>query len=191
MNQQYYEIQLSVWGSFPIEVCTLNYTSRCLIEKYAIAFSSYEKALAVGDSLLENLIIKAEILGELSPYLVPERKVIKLSWKDLANLELKYEVNQDWFTDLCDRHKEHLTVIQMSVIVHHIHNLMGDHNYPLLNKIINLINEDSSIEFIIICLRTTYSVRDKLESWDGCLKQASKYIKDIGENPDSHLQGLL
>ena len=94
------------------------------------------------------------------------------------------DVNEIWFEQLCLNHTKNFSIKEMSSVINSLQTLMREYNYSLLNKVLDLIDENSSVEFVIICLRTTYSVRDKLNSWEKVLKRAVKFI------PKDMLKGL-
>jgi DNA polymerase III delta prime subunit len=104
--------------------------------------------------------------------------------KDLARAKTRInhikenilDLNKLWFEQLRLNHTKNFSIKEMSSIVNCLQTLMREYNYSLLNKVLDIIDENSSVEFVIICLRTTYSIRDKLNSWEKVLNRDVKFI---------------
>lgn len=95
--------------------------------------------------------------------------------------------NVSWLDNF---HKDQpLTIQQMTPVIDGIHNLMREHKWTHISDVLNMLDERSSIESIVTCLRTTFSVRGKISSWNHTLENARKWISEKGGNLEI-LKGL-
>lgn len=85
-----------------------------------------------------------------------------------------------------------MKVDDIALIVNGFQELMREQEYELIDMILaKCLSEKSSIEFLVICLRTTYTIKDKLPSWEHTLEQAIIWIAEKGRDPKTVLVGLM
>lgn len=100
-------------------------------------------------------------------------------------------INLSWVTFLASNHDKSMDVEEMALVVSGIHELIVKNDFSMLNKVLRqTLSENSSIEALITCLRTSFSVKHELSAWKELRNNAVGWIERKGRNPSSLLRGL-
>lgn len=104
----------------------------------------------------------------------------------------KSEVNLNWLPLLIDNREKKISIDQMSEFSSGLIELMRNNDLQTVNKVLKeVITENSSIETIVTCLRTTFTIRYSLHNWKEALNISLKRVHDLGRNPNRVLIGLI
>ena len=100
-------------------------------------------------------------------------------------------VSMDWYTNLKTKHKTALNREQMAEVIEGVHGLIKINNLKYLDDILkDTLDSSSSVEAIISLLRSSFSVRNKLNNWSDLFSRSKSWINEKGMAPEKALVGM-
>lgn len=97
----------------------------------------------------------------------------------------------DWYTNLKANHKTALNREQMAEVIEGVHGLIKSNNLKYLDDILkDTLDSSSSVEAIISLLRSSFSVRNKLNNWSDLFSRSKSWINEKGMAPEKALVGM-
>lgn len=104
----------------------------------------------------------------------------------------KDQIDLSWLPALIDDSSKKLTVEDMRTYSSGFLDLMRKNQLETIDKILKqVVTNTSSVETIVTCLRTNYSIKHLLHNWKQVLRVSQGRIASLGKDPNKVLSGLL